>query len=446
MNQTIITWQFHLTEPRPQLFEILQPTSNAPHHRHIASMVARTSPLGSLKKGFKNSILPQIHQPLPLNRRESQQLLNSITSSFRKNLDKEHPWQQHESAEVTSKVMLAKPTRLAQDVPQKHRPTDRHLESILANPLFARPNATAPLTSSAIQHHHHVFDSAVSKGMMTSRRAAGYLATVNKQYQLNDPAAMAASGAGSRVVQWLRSSGVEDSLEFLNDQMLTPLLVRFMFVEGLDDVAWTWLSRLGAQLHTLPKDNKTQQSITNLLQVIRLAQSFKDHPAGATQFSLDPSYSAFLRANQTLPTDDAVVAKSLLRYWNSLSWSSTVLASQYQAPSAPLYEMFTDVGRPWRKHLDIAHLELHHPLSPDHDSAVRLLHDDRTQDTADRLKTSARYVQRMISLGSDTVNRLQEVGDQREASWVSEFMAKTFFAWNLHPEKREASSLKLSPH
>lgn len=411
-------------------------------------MVARTPPLGSLKKGFKKSILPQIHQPLPLNKRESQQLLNSITSSFRKNLDKEHPWQQQETSESISKVVLAKSIQPTKDIPQKHRPTDRHLESILANPLFTQPNTTATatvtLTPTAIQHHHDVFDSAVSKGMMTSRRAAGYLAMVNKQYQLSDPTSMAASGAGLRVVQWLRASGAESSLEFLHDQMLTPLLVRFMFVEGLEEVAWAWLSRLGAQLHTLPKDSQTQQSITNLLQVIRLAQSYKDHPAGSTQFTLDPSYSAFLRANQILPTEDPVALKSLQRYWNSVSWSSTVLASQYQAPSAPLYEMFTDVGRPWKKHLDIAHLELHHPSHPDHGSAVTYLHDGRVQDSADRLKTSAKYVERMISLGSDTVNRLQAVGDQHEASWVSEFMAKTFFAWNLRPEGHDSASLKLS--
>ncbi|KAK6078189.1 hypothetical protein SCUP515_04619 [Seiridium cupressi] len=402
-------------------------------------MVARTPPLGSLKKGFKKSILPQIHQPLPLNKRESQQLLNSITSSFRKNLDKEHPWQHHDAAaESTSKVVPNSSVQLAKEIPQKHRPTDRHLESILSNPLFAQTNvADTPPTPTAFQHHHDVFDSAVSKGMMTTRRAAGYLATINKQLQsstIDEPSAIAASGAGLRVVQWLRASGAENTLEFLTDQMFMPLLVRFMFVEGLEEVAWTWLGRLGAQLHALPKDSQTQHSIMCLLHVIRLGQAYKDHNLRSTQISLDPSYSAFLRANQTLPSEDPAALKGLQRYWNNLSWSSTVLASQHQTPSAPLYEMFTDVGRPWKKHLDIAHLELHHPSSPSHASAVTYLHNNRVQDSADRLKTSAKYVERMVSLGTDTVNRLQEVGDQREASWVSEFMARTFFAWNVRPD------------
>ncbi|KAH8204848.1 hypothetical protein TruAng_001037 [Truncatella angustata] len=409
-------------------------------------MVARTPPLGSLKKGFNKSILPQIHHPLPLNKRESQQLLNSITSSFRKNLDKEHPWQPHDAADATAAKVIANTSlQLAKEVPPKHRPTDRHLGSILTNPLFAQPNVSDRQAPNGLQYHHDVFDSAVSKGMMTVRRAAGYLAMVNKQAQsstLQDPAALASSGAGLRVAQWLRSSGAENSLEFLNDKYLMPLLVQFMFFEGLEEVAWTWLSRLGAQLHALPKDGQTQHSIASLLHVIHLAQTSKVQGVNVRQPSLDPSYSAFLRANKTLATEDPVALKSLQRYWASLSWSSTVLASQHQSPSAPLYEMFTDVGRPWRKRLDIAHLELHHPSTPDHSSAVKYLHDERVQDAANSLKKYEKYVERMVSLGSDTVSRLQQVGEQQEASWVSEFMARTFFAWNLQPER--PASVRLS--
>ncbi|KAI0141496.1 hypothetical protein BJ166DRAFT_104921 [Pestalotiopsis sp. NC0098] len=399
-------------------------------------MVARTPPMASLKKGLKNSILPQIHQPLPLNKRESQQLLNSITSSFRKNLDKEHPWQSQDSAEKAMSAALVK-SRPSSETAQKHRPTDRHLDSILSNPLFAQRSAATTATTTALQQHHDIFDSASSKGMMTVRRAAGYLASIHRELQvptLDAPSAVAASGAGLRVVQWLRSSGAENSLEFLSDQMLMPLLVRFMFVEGLEEVAWTWLSRLGAQLHTLPKDGQTQQSLVCLLQVIRLAQAYKDHALASSKASLDASYSTFLRANQTLPAQDPAALKGLQRYWHSLSWSSTVHASHYQTPSAPLFDMFTDIGRPWKKPMDIAHLELHHPTNPDHSSAVTYLHDGHVVRSAEKLKTSAKYVERMVSLGTDTVDRLQVVGDEREASWVSEFMARTFFAWNLRPE------------
>jgi hypothetical protein len=412
-------------------------------------MVARTPSLGSLKNGLKQSIIfPRIHHPLPLSRRESQQLLNSITSSFRKNLDKEHPWQPSDATGPASTSNSEQsPSTAMKDVAQSHRPTDRHLESILSNPLFAQPHAVTQETSNALQNHHDFFESAVAKGLMTPRGAAGYLAAIHKdlkQSALDIPAGMAASGSGLRVVQWLRASGAENSLEFLHDHHLPPLLVRFVFAEGLEEVAWMWLSRLAAQLGALPKDAQMQQSLAHLLYVIKDAQAYMSTSTGLAQTSLDAGYSTFLRATRTVPSEDPVALKSLQRYWRSLSWSSTVDASLYQSPSAPLYEMFVDVGRPWKKHQDLAHLELHHPTHPDHASAVKYLHNDRVQETAARLKNSEQYVNRMVSLGADTVHRLNQVGENSEASWVSEFMSRTFFAWNVRPSRDDPPRLKIS--
>ncbi|KAI0125530.1 hypothetical protein BJ170DRAFT_436284 [Xylariales sp. AK1849] len=400
-------------------------------------MVARTPPLGSLKKGFKKGILPQIHHPLPLNPRESQQLLNSITTSFRKNLDKEHPWQSPDATEPTTRTALGRPFTLAKDTTHKHRPTDRHLESILSNPLFVQPKNVSQPSPTTLQLHkrHEVFDSAVSKGMMTTRRAAGYLAAVRQDIQLStlDPqTGVAASGAGLRVLQWLRASGAESSLEFISDRSLMQNLMPFVFVEGLDEVAWTWLSRLGSQLSTLPKDAQAQHSLVCLLQSILQAQAFMSESTG----SLDSGYATFLRANRTLPSEDPAALGGLKRYWATLSWASTVNAFLHPKPSAPLYEMFVDVGRPWKKDLDIAHLELHHPTNPNHSPAVKYLHDDRTLASASaipqqRRGLSDKYSQRMVSFGADTVDRLKEIGEDKEASWVSEFMSRTFFAWNL---------------
>lgn len=398
-------------------------------------MVTRTPPLGSLKKGVKKSIfLPQIHQPLPMTHRESQQLLNSITSSFRRNLDKEHPWQP-DNAIARDRLAQA----VMKDAGQKHRPTDRHLGSILSNPLFAQPQAATHGTSTALQVHHDVFETAVAKGMMTPIRAAGYLAAVHKDLRksaLEIPAAMAASGAGLRTVQWLRASGAENSLDFLGDRHLPTLLARFMFAEGLEEVAWMWLSRLSTQLASLPRDVKTQRTLVNFLFAIREAQAYLGVSTGLAQTSLDSGYSTFLRANKTVPSNDPVALRGLQQYWRSLSWSSTVDASLYQSPSAPLYEMFVDVGRTWKTHKqDLAHLELHHPMHPDHASAVAYLHNKNVAETAARLQDSEHYVQRMVSLGTDTVHRLNQVGEETEASWISEFMSRTFFAWNVQPDR-----------
>ncbi|KAK7943764.1 uncharacterized protein PG986_012877 [Apiospora aurea] len=433
-------------------------------------MVAPTTQLNSLKKG----LLPRIHQPLPLNQRESQQLLNSITSSFRKHLDQEHPWQSSSSSQEAATVPPSAPIskRLEKAVlsnkelssnhqPGQLRPTDYHLDNILSNPLFAKPQRVGtgagcqqislhsePLPTDVqadVQKELYIFDSASSRGMMTAQRAAGFLASVSRIINsqsvlaLEKRVRLGDTGAGLKVVQWLRSSGLDHNLEFLHNPVLIKHLAPFLYAEGLEEVIWTWLSRLGARIVASPEDKETQQAIANIIPyIIKLDES----KLGLTR-ALDESYSAFLRMHQTLESKNRHMERVVKNSWARLSWTSTVDASQRPRPSVPLFEMFTDIGRPWGKQLDIAHLELHHPTSPDHTSAVKYLHDDgKIASVAKQVSQakSDRLSRRMVSLGTDTVQRLNQVGQRDEASWVSELMSRTFFAWNsvLRQEERDA--------
>ncbi|RAL65162.1 hypothetical protein DID88_001268 [Monilinia fructigena] len=97
----------------------------------------------------------KLHQPLPLTQRESTQLLELLTTSFRQQLESEHGpsdigtgtnnvkvdalplHKQHESGRV----------RRLSDSGHKH--TDRHLKSILTNPLFSQrtPEERARISS-----------------------------------------------------------------------------------------------------------------------------------------------------------------------------------------------------------------------------------------------------------------------------------------------------------
>ncbi|KAK8879103.1 hypothetical protein PGQ11_000397 [Apiospora arundinis] len=442
-------------------------------------MVAPTTQLNSLKKG----LLPRIHQPLPLNQRESQQLLNSITSSFRKHLDQEHPWQSSSSSSSQG-VATAPPSapiskRLEkavlsnkessstssssshQQLHSKQRPTDYHLDNILSNPLFAKPQRTGasgggqqislhsePLPTDVqadIQKELYIFDSASSRGMLTTKIAAGFLASISRIIHsqsvlaLEKRVRLGDTGAGLKVVQWLRSSGHDHNLEFLHNPILIKHLAPFLYAEGLEEVIWTWLSRLGARIVASPEDKETQQAISHLIPyIIKLDES----KLGLTR-ALDDSYSAFLRMHQTLESKNRHMERVVKNSWARLSWTSTVDAAQRPRPSVPLFEMFTDIGRPWGKQLDIAHLELHHPSSPDHTSAVEYLHDDgKIASVAKQVNQakSDRLSRRMVSLGTDTVQRLNQVGQREEASWVSELMSRTFFAWNsvLRQEERNA--------
>ncbi|KAI1776475.1 hypothetical protein F4818DRAFT_350568 [Hypoxylon cercidicola] len=389
-------------------------------------MVVRTTSLNSLKNLF-----PKIHQPLPLSQRESRKLLDSITTSFRKNLDKEHPWEpseestSHASAPRDKTPLLLSQTSSSSPSPDvsKRRPqTDRHLRAILSNPLFTHEDPRKEPKSP-----FRVFDLAVSRGLMTLARAAGFLFKVRSEIPGESDEeirqGMAKSGAGLRVLRWLRASGLENDLEFLRHG-LTVSLIPFLYAEGLEEVVWSWVVRLA------PRDEGQvmhwhHPALHQLLQAIR--KHFSTSYSGS-KLSLDGAYEALMRAKEVLPTESTVARRSLEDVWLSLSWISTVLAPERPKPSAPLFESFVDMGRPWGRHalgvpLDMAHLELHHPLSPSHSAAVEFMHANAYA-YAEREYYNPTLQRRLFCLALDAADRLKQVGDTDEISWIERFLER----------------------
>jgi hypothetical protein len=391
-------------------------------------MVVRTPPLGSLRRG----LLPQIHQPLVLNKRESQQLLQSITTSFRKNLDREHGWETDETSTTTA-------TKARSDLTEppastaNHRPTDRHLRAILTNPLFAQPrdvHIDAP-THAAISKALPIFDAAVAKGLMTTRRAAGFLATIRAQLSAESPndirQRMASSEAGLRVLKWLRASGQENSLDFLRDTALVKVIVPFLYAEGLQEVAWTWLARLAARATELEYEHApgrtNAQTLSRLISVIISENS-------ASNFSLDSSFAALARVNDILPREKPVAATALRSTWAQLSWATTVGALERPKPSVALFENFVDIGRPLSLPLDQAHLALHHPTTPTYSAAIEYLR-LRQQIVDDLTTMKPRGQQRVLCLVLDVAERLRRTGQATEAAWVERMRNAIYDRLNL---------------
>ncbi|KAI2620666.1 hypothetical protein GGS26DRAFT_304160 [Hypomontagnella submonticulosa] len=387
--------------------------------------------VGTVSRNSLKNLLPKIHQPLPLSRRESQQLLDSITTSFRKNLDKEHPWELNDESKLrkpahqNSRPLLSTPTPASSssptlDTPSHQRPTDRHLRAILSNPLFAHSENKKP------KDPFDVFDSAVSRGLMTPSRATGFLIKLRSQIQAESAndirQAMAVSGAGLRVVQWLRASGLENHPHFPFSRTLISNLIPFMCAEGLDEIAWTWVERVSSR-HTKDEEASHLQfkfkALYRLLQAI-IKNADTTHPG--QKAPLDGQYKAIIRANEILPKDSKIALAGFKAAWVGVSWSSTVFASEHLKPSAPLFETFVNIGRPLDKPLDMAHLELHHPLTPNHSAAVEFMHHNINYSTEPDPATR----RRLICLALDAVSRLKEVGDVDEVSWVERFVARIY--------------------
>ncbi|KAI1813197.1 hypothetical protein GGS20DRAFT_494750 [Poronia punctata] len=391
-------------------------------------MVFLTHPRNSLK------LLSRINQG-PLTNSETEKLYDRITSSFRKTLDQEYLGTEviattstDTEPESKSSVATAAATT-AQPPTHDHLPhTARHIGAILSNPLFSRPPNTdrTPLVLTRRgKNPADVFDSAVSRGLMTPLRATGFLATVRSQILAESSEdvskRMAGSGAGVRVLRWLRSSGNEGGLDFLKHPALVKLLTQFLFAEGRQGVPWDWLERL-ASSHA-PGPGLAGPDMSCLLNAIvnESGQLSTDGKA-----NLDGSYEALARARDMFPDESVAAYKAIKHVWSELTWMSTVKAPTHPKPSESLFESFVDIGRPLGLPLELAHLDLHHPTKPSHSAAIKYLQpreqlfkefpsmEQRTQqqllclvvDAADGLKHAGKQNQWLVRLGTSLMQRL----------------------------------------
>ncbi|KAJ5749109.1 uncharacterized protein N7511_010805 [Penicillium nucicola] len=188
---------------------------------------------------FQFKSWPKIHQPLPRTPRESQQLLNALTTSFRRQLDQAYPAVSHD--------------RLLPHPDSSAHATDLHLQNILDNPLFrivpakASPQETAVLRSIEGQRRLAeepmvVFDELAAAGSAT---AANINDCLKSQLLLaRSSEDMRASRAAGRIVNWYWASDGASRQSLLRTRSATISLTKFMVAEGLQSTALKWLETL----------------------------------------------------------------------------------------------------------------------------------------------------------------------------------------------------------
>ncbi|KAJ5167984.1 uncharacterized protein N7482_003578 [Penicillium canariense] len=199
---------------------------------------------------------PKIHQPLPRTPRESQQLLNALTSSFRRQLDRAYP------APAPS-ISNPNGDRQPLNTDSSAHATDKHLHRILENPLFrivpskaktpSRDHATPSNSNEsqhAIQEPMILFDEAVASGSATAPfiteclKSQLLLARASGENGVRE--AMKATRAGSKVVNWFWASDGTSRQMLLQTRASTGSLTKFMVAEGLQNTVMGWLRMLGS--------------------------------------------------------------------------------------------------------------------------------------------------------------------------------------------------------
>ncbi|CAI4217145.1 unnamed protein product [Parascedosporium putredinis] len=387
-------------------------------------------------------LLKSIHHPDPLTRQQTQRFLDAVTTSFRRNLDKEHGWLPDEQRPAAAGSTTSSPLQPAtgpaattQGVDGvtdggRRLPTDHHLSSILSSPLFraAAPplvrNPTPATIPSPVTKRDPivVFEEAALRGLMTLQIATGCLkakhnliqdsqSTFLDDSQSTSNEAFSGFDVSNKVLAWLRSAGLDRNLQFALHPNFVAAFMPFLVAEGREEVVWTWLARLMADDGPVA-DSSFAAARVMLLFLVRAKTVGVE--------CVDSAFESIIQASETYRKDPRH-GRLLGKAWRDVAWRTTTLSWQKPSPSASLFDSYLDIAEllyPSSTKLPVAHLHLHHPTAPSHDLAVDYFEEAKKKDKigpTDRMRREA-------MMGVDAVSHLGLVGKLEEARRLLNFI------------------------
>ncbi|KAF9889028.1 Saccharopine dehydrogenase [Aspergillus nanangensis] len=379
----------------------------------------------------------KIHPPLPRTPRESQQLLNALTSSFRRQLDCEFP----PTSSSTSREKSGSTDRSRRNPDSSVQATDRHLRAILDNPLFrvvpskpSKPTANRdPSGMGSIEQQRlakepmAVFDELVASGSVT---VSGLRNCLKSQLLLASPhtgsgfvKAMRDSKAGSKVVTWWFASDSETRKILFKSRASTASLLKFLVAEGLQETVMMWLRMLakhdiGGRRGRLP-ETIAQQVFSNLLVDLLSAE---------TQYGrgLSMALRYYLQACRShLPVADEVASQlrapmllpAATHFCQSLMRSAQT--ETRQIPVSIYNDFITSISLLSPKSLLLATAPIYHPTKPD--TKPFLEHLDGL--TLDNLETWAETKrENLLRAAFDALRLSIDQERLRDASYIARFI------------------------
>ncbi|CAD0108301.1 unnamed protein product [Aureobasidium uvarum] len=383
----------------------------------------------SVQQAFK-SLTSRIHPQLPLSERESQRLLNALTSSFRSQL--EHHHHNHDAA-----ASAASASACAQPSLSPITATDRHLASILTNPLLTKP--VHQQLKSKSKHPIALFEDQVAAGRANLPSARLCLEAFRNSLSSLPPAQVkdhiTRYAAGSRALRWLWTSAYTRSLSFALDARFCSHLAFFLVHEGKETALWELID---TPVATSPNLTAKEASIRKGL---LLSSIVKTHLSGPDQ-SLESALSTFFRALETSHTSHASITHAGVYLTQAL-----VKLGLCSNSDVALYDKFIDSIPRWTKnHPDratyrIANLTLHHPATPSADPALDFIRELRPLASHPFLNPStASQRSTVFAFFFDTVTLLQKQQRFDDALWVMEFMQQRF-PDDFAPPRRQSSAV-----
>jgi len=198
------------------------------------------------------SLAAKFHPQLPLSQRESQRLLTALTTSFRKHLDEAHPRHDQKVSSDSPDSIGNGTGSTARGLPSSSAAlADKHLASVLTNPLLARAqSATQSLSNhdrvlaeiqadrtrdpiAILEEYHAKGAATIQIATLCLREALDRLHQISevKQRQVE----LAEAKPGKRVLYWLWNSEQYQTDEFCDDVGFQCLLMSVLDKEGSEE-------------------------------------------------------------------------------------------------------------------------------------------------------------------------------------------------------------------
>lgn len=200
------------------------------------------------------ALVSKFNNQIPLGAKESNRLLTALTSSFRKELDKAHP-----TGPVRDDNKRPSPSSNKHHKTDRHDIhssaglADRHLASVLTNPLLAKApskpaldavtaeaemdNGANPLDvlESYQRQNHDTLDLAMAcmRRLRLSMKHLPHEEQVAKVQEMQ---------AGKRLLSWLWNGKHMNTQAYSDHEMLQDGLVWFVMMEGQEELLWQWLN------------------------------------------------------------------------------------------------------------------------------------------------------------------------------------------------------------
>jgi len=355
-----------------------------------------------------------IHPQLPLSPRESQQLLQLLTSSFQRHLDRNHPTSASEVEVEASSHTNDPPISTSRKAPIQYSSrhlANHHLNTLLNNPLFSTKPTKHSVLNKAPQDTLKSQEDPLRWLRSQFASGSGSLNSVHtclrQIWAKTDPQSyILEHHVASRIFEWTETSSSVHRIQLCASDIVRRYLCKALIAEKKAELIWDW-----ASLKSMPDTLKRR-----LLGTYAKAVTEDSQPR-----SLDPAIDVVLTAISRgfRPVDVANAMHMIIQ---------NALAGRDELQMSPGYHMRLSLALPQcsvRPRFDAAVLGLFHPTNPTTKEAVVYFQNFCTEKGKSANRTQ-RHSRALVSLFLSLARRLFEEENFTLASTVLNVVKEDF--------------------